>query len=145
MDDPSRFRRILVAVDGSAVAERAVEHAARLAQQDRAELVAVHVVPAPPSPVPGELADYYETARREARRWLANVEAIATRYGRSVRTEVLVGASSVVDALLAFAEDRGADLIVTGTRGTSPSRRIVVGSVASGLVEYARCAVLVVR
>ena len=139
------FRRIIVAVDGSAVSLRAAERAARLARQDRAELSAVYVVPAPPVPVPGEITEYYEQAKENARPWMVAVETAATAHGLSVRTQVLVGAESVVDAILGFAESIDADLIVTGTRGRTASARILVGSVASGLVEYARCAVLVVR
>lgn len=139
------FRKILVAVDGSPVAMRAVEHALRLARADDAELVAVHVVPSPPIEVPGELADYYDRARVATRRWMKDVEELGQRTGVPLRTDIVVGAYSVVDAVLGYAETISADLIVTGTRGRTPSRRILVGSVASGLVEYASCAVLVVR
>jgi nucleotide-binding universal stress UspA family protein len=139
------FTRIIVAVDGSEVSLRAAEHAARIALQDGAELLALHVVPAPPFEVKGELADIYANARKDAKRWMKEVEDIAMRGGIGVKTEVVVGAFSVVDAILGYAETVKADLIVTGTRGTTPSRRILMGSVASGLVEYAACAVLVIR
>lgn len=139
------FHRILVAVDGSAVSMRATEHAVRIAAQDSAELVALHVVPSPPVEIAGDLADYYERARTSARRWMKDVETLAQLRGVALRTDVVVGAYSVVDAILGYAETTSADLIVTGTRGRTPSRRILVGSVASGLVEYASCAVLVIR
>ena len=139
------FSKIVVAVDGSEVSLRAAERAARIAKQDGAELVALHVVPVPPFEVKGDLADNYANARRNAKRWMGDVEAVATRNGIGVKTEIVVGAYSVVDAILGYAETVKADLIVTGTRGTTPSRRILVGSVASGLVEYSACAVLVVR
>lgn len=139
------FAKVIVAVDGSEVSLRAVEHAAHIARQDGAELLALHVVPVPPFEVKGELADIYANARKDAKRWMKGVEDIATRSGIGVKTEVVVGAYSVVDAILGYAETVKADLIVTGTRGTTPSRRILMGSVASGLVEYAACAVLVIR
>jgi nucleotide-binding universal stress UspA family protein len=139
------FSKIIVAVDGSEVSLRAAEHAARIAKQEGSELLALHVVPAPAFEVPGEIAEGYANARKSAKRWMKEVEDIATRNGIGVKTEVLVGAHSVVDAILGYAETMKADLIVTGTRGTTPSKRIVVGSVASGLVEYASCAVLVIR
>lgn len=139
------FDRILVAVDGSEVSLRAAEHAARMAKQDGGSLAAVHVVPVPQYEFRGELADAYATARKDARKWMKDVEDIATRNGIGVKTEIVVGAYSVVDAILGYAEMMKADLIVTGTRGKTPSRRILVGSVASGLVEYAGCAVLVIR
>jgi nucleotide-binding universal stress UspA family protein len=141
----SAFSKIIVAVDGSEVSLRAAEHAARIAKQDGAGLIALHVVPVPPFEVQGQVADGYANARKDAKKWMKDVEDIAMRNGIGVKTEVLVGAYSVVDAILGYAETTKADLIVTGTRGRTPSKRIVVGSVASGLVEYASCAVLVIR
>jgi nucleotide-binding universal stress UspA family protein len=139
------FTRILVAVDGSEVSFRAVDHAARLARQDGAELVALHVVSSPSFEMPGGLADYYDNARRNAKKWMKDAEAIAAKHGVGIKGEVVVGAYSVVDAILGYAETQSIDLIVSGTRGKTPSRRMLMGSVASGLVEYANCAVLIVR
>ena len=139
------FSKVIVAVDGSEVSLRAAEHAARIAKQDGAELLALHVVATPQFEVQGELADSYANARKNARKWMKVVEDIAARNGVGVKTEILVGAYSVVDAILGYAETVKADLIVTGTRGTTPTRRILVGSVASALVEYGGCAVLVIR
>jgi nucleotide-binding universal stress UspA family protein len=141
----SAFSKIIVAVDGSEVSLRAADHAARIAKQDGAGLIALHVVAVPPYEVQGQVADSYANARKDAKKWMKDVEEIAMRNGIGVKTEVLVGAYSVVDAILGYAETTKADLIVTGTRGRTPSKRIVVGSVASGLVEYASCAVLVIR
>lgn len=76
---------------------------------------------------------------------MREVEEIAARNGTSVKTEVIVGAYSIVEAIIGYAETTKADLVVTGSRGTTPSRRILMGSVASGLVQYAGCAVLVIR
>ena len=139
------FHRVLVAVDGSAVSARAADHAIRIAKTDGADVTALHVVPTPVAEIPGELADYFERARKNARRWMKEVETSGTQQGVRGKTEVVGGAASVVDAILGNAETEGADLIVPGTRGRTPSRRILVGSVASALVEYASCAVLVVR
>ncbi|HZY92082.1 MAG TPA: universal stress protein [Thermoplasmata archaeon] len=145
MNSHEAFKLVLVAVDGSSISLRAAEVAARIAKHEGAQLLALHVVPTPSSEVPGELADYYEQARKNARRWMKEVESTATRQGLRIRSDIVVGAHSVVDAILGVAETVGADLIVTGTRGRTPSQRIVVGSVASALVEYGGCAVLVVR
>jgi len=143
--DKRGFTRVIIAVDGSEVSLRAAEHAARIARQDGAELLALHVVPAPQFEVKGEMADNYANARKNAKKWMKDVEDTASRNGIGLKTEIVVGAYSVVDAILGYAETMKADLIVTGTRGTTPSRRILVGSVASTLVEYAACAVLVIR
>ncbi len=124
---------------------KAVDHAARIARNEGASVTALHVIPTPQYEITGELADYYEQARRPAKKWMKDVEAIAASHGLTVRTEVLVGAYSILDAILGYAQNQSVDLIVTGTRGRTQSRMLLMGSVASGLVEYATCPVLVVR
>lgn len=145
MSQRQGFKRILVAVDGSEVSLRAVEHAARIAKQDGAQLLALHVVPAPPFETAGELAEYYNVARRETKKWLKEVETIAQGSGVTVKEDVVVGAYSIAETIIGYAESNSVDLIVSGTRGRTPSTRMRLGSVASGLVEYSDCAVLVIR
>jgi nucleotide-binding universal stress UspA family protein len=137
------YRKILVAVDGSDVALRAVDHAARIAKDEGGSLTALHVVATPQFEC--TLADYYDDARRSAKKWMRDVENAAALHGITIKTEILVGAYSVLDAIVAYAENQSTDLIVTGTRGRTQSARLLVGSVAAGLVEYANCSVLVVR
>jgi nucleotide-binding universal stress UspA family protein len=131
---------------------RAVEHAARLAKHEKAELIALHVVPKPPFALSGDFrygaadpADYYDEARRAAKKWLPLAEDAATKQHVAMRSEILVDAVSVLEAITEYAEHQKVDLIVTGTRGRSPSKRLLMGSVARGLVESAHCPVLVVR
>lgn len=145
MSDGTSFRKILVAVDGSEVSMRALSHAVRMAKEGGSELYAVHVVPSPPFEYQGEVADYFDQARSSAARWMKGVEGEAAKLNLSVRTEVVVGASSVVDTIIGYADTISADLIVTGTRGRTPSTHVQVGSVAIGLVQAARCPILVVR
>jgi nucleotide-binding universal stress UspA family protein len=139
------FRRILVAMDGSDVSFHALAHALRIAKTDGAELYAIHVVPSPPFEYTGELADYYDQARQSANRWMKEVENEAAKFVVRIRTETIVGASSVVDTIVGYADSLSFDLIVAGTRGRTQSTRMPIGSVASGLIEAAKCPVLVVR
>ncbi|MDG6904193.1 MAG: universal stress protein [Nitrososphaerota archaeon] len=144
MPQPS-FKRILVAVDGSDVSLRAVEHAARLAKDEGASLRALYVVASPPFEIEAELADYYDDARKSAKKWMKDVENAASLHGMTIKTEILVGAISILDAIIGYAENQSIDLIVTGTRGKTQSAKLLVGSVAAGLVQYANCSVLAVR
>ena len=139
------FKRILVAVDGSEVSLKAVEQAARLAKHEGASLMALHIIPTPQYEITGEIADYYEQAKKPVKKWMRDVENAAALHGMSIKTEVLVGAYSILDAILGYAENQSADLLVTGHRGRTQSNRLLMGSVASGLVEYAQCPVLIVR
>jgi nucleotide-binding universal stress UspA family protein len=52
---------------------------------------------------------------------------------------------SVVEAIVNVAEDRNVDLIVIGTRGLTGFRRLLIGSVSSGVVGHAHCSVFLVR
>jgi nucleotide-binding universal stress UspA family protein len=62
-----------------------------------------------------------------------------------VKTDVIDSPLSVVAAIVNYADREKADLIVIGTRGRSGVSRMLLGSVASGVVTYAPCPVLVVK
>ena len=47
--------------------------------------------------------------------------------------------------ILSYAEKNNADMIVSGSRGLGRFKRLILGSVASSLVQYAKCPVLVVK
>jgi nucleotide-binding universal stress UspA family protein len=51
----------------------------------------------------------------------------------------------VSGAIVNYAEDTDTDLIVVGTRGRSGFKRLLLGSVASDVVTYAHCPILVVK
>jgi nucleotide-binding universal stress UspA family protein len=53
--------------------------------------------------------------------------------------------TSVVPAIVEYAEKNRVDLIVTGTKGRSGFTKLLLGSVASGVVTYASCPVMVVK
>ena len=130
------FKRILVAIDGSDVSLRAADHAARIAKEEGASLVALHVIANPPFEIVGGAADYYDYAKKDAKKWIKDIENIAALHGMTVKTEILVGAYSTLDAIIGYAENQSVDLIVTGTRGKTQSAKLLVGSVAAGLVQY---------
>ena len=139
------FGRILVAVDGSEVSMRAAGRAAHIAKEEGADVIVLHVVPTPPFEVPIDVAEYHDAGRKQARKWMKEIEDTMTKEGVKAKTEIVVGAYSIVDAIVGYAETCGVGLIVTGTRGRTPSNRFRLGSVASGLAESAGCPVLVVR
>jgi nucleotide-binding universal stress UspA family protein len=65
--------------------------------------------------------------------------------GVKLSTEVVASPTSVVPAIVDYAEKNKVDLIVVGTRGRSGFTKLLLGSVASGVVTYASCPVMVVK
>jgi nucleotide-binding universal stress UspA family protein len=147
------FRRVLVALDGSAAAKRALDAAVELAADQRALLIAVHVIdelggglPARTAAVKHSWDVYIEALRGKGRRILADAAALARK--RAVMYETVMtdtGGKSVADSILAQARLVKADVIVMGTHGRRGLRRMLLGSDAESVLREARLPVLVVR
>lgn len=142
-------KHVLVAVDGSENAARAGRVASAIARSLGAQLTVLNVISFPAamydSEVPDQLNKIEEEARRDAEKCVASISSIANQEGVRVKTAIVEHMDSVVRGITDYAEKNGIDLIVVGTRGLGGFKRLVMGSVASGVVHYAHCSVLVVR
>lgn len=146
------FRRILVPLDGSELAEQILPHAIALARLADGELVLVRVVT--PYVVtdfvterPGVLPPtvFTEPRVRLAEEELGRVaERLSIEEGITVSTRV-VEHTQPAAGILEEAERTGADLIAAATHGRGGIARLVLGSVADKLIRAARVPVLVVR
>jgi nucleotide-binding universal stress UspA family protein len=141
------FKKIVVPLDGSRCAERACEIALNLAKGESAEIAfcsiadpAVTVGTAPPSPA----LDLLLVERENEAHHLVEVAIEkARRAGLPVVGESHLGVP--IDEIVRFAEREKADAIVMGTHGRTGLKRILLGSVAEGVMRKARCPVIVVR
>ncbi len=132
---PVRLRTVLVAVDGSEDSARAMTFAARVAVDAGAELVVVNATgwrDTQQSPA-GEVLIDLDTRRSWVEEWCTPLRDAGIPY----RSEVVRGDPR--SALPEFARDVSADLVVVGSRGRGPVTGLVLGSVATSLVE--RCEV----
>lgn len=152
------IRKIMVPIDGSKPSEKAAEYALYLAKTMKAHVTAVHVmnlpayaftatpiegVPAPAAiPIPLTIST---EERKIAEAYFDRIGEMAKKAEVAVETKIVENQQSVVHAITEFAEKEGCDLIVMGTKGRTGITRFLLGSVASGVVTYARCPVLVVR
>lgn len=148
-------RRILVAVDGSRPSIDASIQAIDLAKSLNAELIALYVV----SPdvrydfledtitprLPGALKDVIMIAMQRGEKHLDKVRQKAKDKNFKVKTDVVIGISSVVKEIVDYAEKNRINIIVVGSRGLSGLKKMLLGSVASGVVTYAHCPVLVTK
>ena len=148
METTSQFRRILVAADGSENSKKAAEVAVNLAKRCEAELTVVHVIARPTYPIAGtegiDGSDYFAAARNESKEWIDSAVRLAESNGVKAFGKVLES-GSIVKAILDYAAKDKVDLIVLGTRGLSDFKRLLIGSVSSGVVNHSECSVLVVR
>jgi nucleotide-binding universal stress UspA family protein len=143
--------RILVAVDGSPAAARAVERAAELARALSAELRLLHVVDLGWLTVGPELALDVEakiTAHEQAGDALlaaARDRAQAAGVAAATKREDTGSpAQSVADVIGAEAAEWGAGLVVVGTHGRRGLERLVLGSVAEAVARASTVPVLLV-
>jgi nucleotide-binding universal stress UspA family protein len=144
-------KKMVVAVEGvepslKESSMKAVRYALILAAASSAELVAICVVQVPEyieESVRSKLSDEL-TSKSEAT--LAEVGRLADSARVRYTSRVLTTSGAISTAICDLSEDLGADLIVLGTRAnTSSLTKMMLGSVASGVVGNANCPVLVVR
>lgn len=151
MEEGKTFEKIMVAFDGSKDSVKAVKLAAALATEFQSQLVVVHVYSSPmivygagaSLPVPN-YKDLEDSAKKSASEVLSHGLRFASEAGVKARGELLE-AQSVVEALSEYATEMKADLLVVGTRGVTGFKKLILGSVSSGLVGHSPCPVLVAR
>ena len=62
-----------------------------------------------------------------------------------VKTDIIISVTSVVKEIADYAKKNNIDVIVVGSRGMSEFKKMLLGSVASGVVTFAHCPVIVVK
>ena len=134
------YRTILVPLDGSLLAERALPYAHALAEAGGARVILLRVVPEPGilDEVP---AGDEEKAMRDAEAYLAGFAAQSTDRARVV-TEIYRG--SPVEVIVEEVQARRVDVVVMSTHGRSGLSRWIYGSVADGVLRSAAAPVLLV-
>ncbi len=140
-------RLILVPIDFSPHAEAVLEWATHLAEEHGSRLVLLHVYHLPVEFQQLEGAylppDFWSTVKSEAQQTLARyAEGLRSR---NVEVEAVVREGYPASVIVEEAEERGADLIVIGTRGLSGLKHLLLGSIAERVVQKAPCAVLTVK
>src|SRR2546422_10388387 len=97
------------------------------------------------APSQHEIAAYYAYARKAAMGIVGATESKAKKQGIQVKTEIPEAVSSVVETIINHATKENVDLIVVGTRGLGGFKKMLLGSVCSGIGSHAHGPVLVVR
>lgn len=140
---PDQFKRVLLPLDGSPLAERVLEPAIEMVRVLAVELFLIHAVEKGSFYGFGHNEDYIEEERVNAQTYLAELRDRAIPQEVIVQTQVAVG--SAADVIVDYAENEEIDLIIVSSRGDSGFDNWMFGSVAEKIMEGAPCAILVIR
>ena len=141
------YRKILVPLDGSALAERAIWHAEEIARGADAEILLLQAVfvPMPVVPESALLTEgkVMQEAARIAAEYLDRVAADLRAEGRNARS--IIEERPPADAILHTAEQEQVDLIVMSTHGRSGLSRLVMGSIAESVLRHTHRTIMFVK
>jgi nucleotide-binding universal stress UspA family protein len=143
------FQHILVPLDGSAHAERALPLAARLARVSGGKLILVRVVDiqyriawqAPDMSI--DFGQLLTTEQEAAASYLVRIAHSEELAGLNVLTETAEGKPGEV--ILAIAQEQGADLILMSSHGYTGLKKWALGSVAQHIERHSHIPVLILR
>lgn len=141
------FKKILIPLDGSELAESVLPHVRALAECTGAEIVLLRVAIVPAEAYlfadPTVTFNIRDNTEAEAQSYLLGKAAELKGAGLKVTAEVGVG--PVGQTILDFAKNIHADLIAMSTHGRSGLPRLVIGSVADDVMRNSHIPVLLVR
>lgn len=143
--------KILVPLDGSDLAEKAIPYAIGLAEKFESEMLVVQALPPPPIIALGEFGvmapDYGPLLEQEEGQAYAYLNRIKQRFDAlNIPCRVVVLKDKMVaDALVDLAISEEVDVIVKTTHGRSGISGWIYGSVATKVLQRAPCPVFLVR
>jgi nucleotide-binding universal stress UspA family protein len=144
------FSKILVPLDGSEFADKALDYAIGVAKKFSSELLLVHIVQTTTAFVTGPevlgpslIVDLEKQLEENGHHILASGEDKAKKADLKVTTKISYG--NPADRILNIAKEEKADLIIMGHRGLGRAARFFLGSVSDNVSHHALCPVLIVK
>ncbi len=144
--DFEEIKKILIPTDGSDYSIRAAEYGIKIAKMLGAQVMVVYVID---NVVLNQIAKVSEQEaverelKEDGQRYINYVLSLAQQAG--VKAGSLLAKGRPFEQIVHLAKGLGMDLIVMGTYGRRGADRILIGSVAERVIEYASCPVLVVK
>jgi nucleotide-binding universal stress UspA family protein len=141
------YRKILVPLDGSKVAEGVLPHAKDLAYSQGAELILLTVGANPAMDFafsdPGLARSAITEQEERSQKYISEVEDQLKAAG--FRTSTILRVGSVAETILGVAEELGVDCIAMSTHGRTGPARWLLGSIAERVVHNSKVPVLMIR
>lgn len=144
------YKKILLPLDGSERAVKALNHAVELAQKLGSKITVMYVVPSLPAYVNtavDQLGHAQQTIinelTRHGREMLEEVVSSVSDKGVEIDTFTILGQPA--DEILEKAKLENYDLIIMGSRGLGEIKGYLMGSVSNRVTRHASCPVLIIR
>ena len=152
----NNFFRILIAIDGSEQSIKAVNYVIDkvIPQKSNAQVIAITVIELAKLNLSTFIAaptyglEDLEEKKKQAKQWISETEKLFKDKSENIefKSDILENPTLKVSSLIIdYAEREKVDLIVVGNRGRHGFKRLLLGSVASDIVTYSHCPVLVVK
>ena len=142
------YKKILVPLDGSKLAEIALPHAESLSLQYQADLVLLSVIDPPSMTGRNDSAiqvfqKEMDTKMQEAEIYL---KALKNQFEReNIKTRYFVNSGSVVQNIIDTAARESVDLVLIASHGRSGLQRVFFGSIAAGVLNRIEQPLMVIR
>ncbi len=147
-------KKVLVPLDGSALAECTLSHLKNLFKDGSVgEVTLLNVVKvdlpwallgSEQHPKPININAIREPLFAASRKYLADIESRLRSEGIKVKTESLEG-NRPADTITEYAQEKGIDMILIGTHGYTGLKKLMLGSVAFGVLHHSHVPVLLIR
>src|SRR4030043_1189496 len=148
------YKKVLVPLDGSGLAECTLSHVKNLFKDGSVREVTLLNVVKVDLPWAAMGVDEYPKAIDinaiteplfiASRKYLADVESRLVSEGIKVKTESLEG-NRPADTITEYAQEKGMDMIIIGTHGYTGLKKLMVGSGALGVLHQSHMPVLLIR
>jgi nucleotide-binding universal stress UspA family protein len=149
--------KILTAIDGSQPSMRAANYAILLARKLEVQLWVVHMERdvGYVNPYSFGVYDLITTGERRAllnelmkdtKEWFDMIKATAEQNRvKLAKAELVVSSASDDEAIVDYAKRNSIGVVIIGMQGRSGLKRLILGNVASGVINHAHCPVMVVK
>ena len=147
------YKKVLVPLDGSELAECALSHVKNMVKDGLAEEVVilnVFAVPVALLGAGGNTSTYIdvnaveEKMKLDSLKYLEDVKSRLEAEGVKVKTESLEG-SRAAEVIRVYAQKNNVDMIVLGTHGYTGLKKLMFGSVANEVLQTSHVPVLLIR
>ena len=139
------YQRVLVPLDGSELAECALSHVQSLVKDGSVgEVTLLHIIRIDVPWAEVDLQQFRGLAFAAANKYLAEMESRLVSTGAKVKTKVLE-ANGTANTITEYAQKNSMDLIVMSTHGYTGLKKVLLGSVASGVLNQSHVPVLLIR